>query len=178
MLPSNSSSQVIAWSLLLVWLSICVVFDLRLRQVPAFLTVIPLILAALWQLFQGGWQLDLLALLLILVSDLPQANWRILLACAVTILALSLSSSPGTVYALLVVFAVWALWEIGAMGGADSKIIIALVLFFANGLLFIPIVFVGGIQGLVGLITRRKTIPYTVAITFGMVVWLWMTAYR
>ncbi len=93
---------------------------------------------------------------------------------AATILGLSIAGSPGIVYAMLVVFAVWALWEIGATGGADAKIIIALVLFFANGLLFIPIVLVGGVQGLVGLIARRKTIPYTVAITLGTVAWLWM----
>ena len=168
----------IVWSLLLSWLAICVVFDLRSRQVPAFLTVIPLTLTVLWQLFQGGWSLVLLVVLLIPISDLPQAKWRIPAACAATILVLSISGSYDIVYAMLVVFAVWALWEIGAMGGADSKIIIALVLFFANGLLFIPIVMVGGIQGLVGLIARRKTIPYTVAITMGMVAWLLLISYR
>jgi Flp pilus assembly protein protease CpaA len=178
MLPSNLSSQVIVWSLLLTWLTICVVFDLRSRQVPTSLTVIPLTVAGLWSLFQGGWQLVLLVVLLILISDLPQSKWRISVACAATILALSISGHSGIVYAMLVVFAVWALWEIGAMGGADSKIIMALVLFFANGVLFIPIVMVGGIQGLVGLIARRKTIPYTVAITLGTVAWLWMTTYR
>jgi hypothetical protein len=115
-----------------------------------------------------------LVALLILISDLPKAKWRIPVACAVTILALSLSNSPGVVYALLVVFAIWGLWEIGATGGADAKIIIALVLFFADGLLFILIGLVGGVQGLVGLIARRKTIPYTVAITLGTVAWLWM----
>ncbi len=164
----------IAWALLLAWLAICVIFDLRSRQVPAFLTVLPLILAALWQLFQGGWQLVALVVLLVLISDLPQAKWRIPVACAATVLGLSIAESPGVVYTMLVVFAVWALWEIGASGGADAKIIIALVLFFADGLLFIPIVLVGGVQGLVGLIARRKTIPYTVAIALGTVAWLWM----
>ena len=82
------------------------------------------------------------------------------------------------VYAMLVIFAVWALWEIGATGGADAKIIIALVLLFANGLLFIPIVLVGGVQGLTALIARRKTIPYTVAITLGTAAWLWLGVVR
>jgi prepilin signal peptidase PulO-like enzyme (type II secretory pathway) len=49
-------------------------------------------------------------------------------------------------------------------------------MFFADGLLFIPIVFEGGVQGLVGLIARRKTVPYTVAIALGTVAWLWMTS--
>ena len=79
---------------------------------------------------------------------------------------------------MLVIFAVWALWEIGATGGADAKIIIALVLLFADGLLFIPIVLIGGVQGLVALIVRRKTIPYTVAITLGTAAWLWLGSYR
>jgi len=177
MLPSPLSALVIVWALLLAWLAICVIFDLRSRQVPAFLTVLPLILAAIWQLIQGGWQLVVLVALLILISDLPQAKWRIPIACAAMILSLSLAGSPGVVYAMLVVFGVWALWEIGATGGADAKIIIALVLFFADGLLFIPIVLVGGVQGLVGLIARRKTVPYTVAIALGTVAWLWMISH-
>jgi len=177
MLPSPLSAQVIVWALLLAWLAVCVIFDLRSRQVPDFLTVLPLILAAIWQLIQGGWQLVALVALLVLISDMPKAKWRIPIACAATILSLSIAGSPGIVYAMLVVFAVWALWEIGASGGADAKIIIALVLFFADGLLFIPIVLVGGVQGLVGLIARRKTIPYTVAIALGMVAWLWMINY-
>ena len=174
MLPSTLPAQMIAWALLLAWLVVCVIFDLRSRQVPAFLTLLPLILAALWQLFQGGWPLVALVVLLVLISDLPGAKWRIPVACAATVMGLSIAGSPGVVYAMMVVFAVWALWEIGATGGADAKIIIALVLFFANGLLFIPIVLVGGVQGLVGLIARRNTIPYTVAITLGTVAWLWM----
>ena len=56
------------------------------------------------------------------------------------------------------------------------KIIITLVLLFGNGLVFLPIIFVGGIQGLLGLSTRQKTIPYTVSITLGTAAWLWMTA--
>jgi len=176
-LPSPSSTQVIVWALLVAWLTVCVIFDLRSRQVPAVLTVLPLILAAIWQLIQGGWQLVALVALLVLLSDLPQAKWRVPVACVATVLGLSIAASPSIVYAMLVVFAVWALWEIGASGGADAKIIITLVLFYSNGLLFIPIVLVGGVQGLVGLITRRKTIPYTVAIALGMVTWLWMVNY-
>ena len=171
-------TQVILGAVLLAWLGTCVFFDLWTRQVPTLLTVIPLILAAAWRLFQGGWQLVLLTIALTLLSDLPQAKWRIPLGCCAAIVGLSIAGSPDEVYAILVIFAVWALWEIGATGGADAKIIIALVLLFANGLLFIPIVLVGGVQGLAGLIARRKTIPYTVAITLGTAAWLWMAAIR
>ena len=171
-------TQVILGVALLAWLGTCVIYDLRSRQVPTLLTVIPLILAAAWRLFQGGWQLVLLTVALILVSDLPQSKWRIPLGCFAASAGLSIAGSPDVVYAMLVIFAVWALWEIGATGGADAKIIIGLVLMFADGLLFIPIVLVGGFQGLAALIVRRKTIPYTVAITLGTAAWLWMAAIR
>ncbi len=171
-------TQIILGAVLLAWLGTCVFFDLRSRQVPMLLTVIPLILAAAWRLFLGGWQLVLLTVALILLSDLPWAKWRIPLGCCATIVGLSIAGSPDEVYAMWVIFAVWALWEIGATGGADVKILIALVLLFANGLLFIPIVLVGGVQGLVALIVKRKTIPYTVAITLGTAAWLWLGVVR
>ena len=174
MLPT----QVILGTLLLGWLGFCVIFDLRSRQVPTLLTVIPLVLAVAWRLFQGGWQLVLLTVVLTLLSDLPQAKWRITVGCIVAIIGISITGSRDMVYAMLVIFAAWALWEIGATGGADAKIIIALVLLFADGLLFIPIVLVGGVLGLAALIARRKTIPYTVAITLGTAAWLWMAAVR
>jgi Flp pilus assembly protein protease CpaA len=174
MLPT----QVILGVALLAWLGTCMIFDLRSRQVPTLLTVIPLIIVAVWRLFQGGWQLVLLTVVLTLISDLPKAKWRIPVGCCAAFIGLSIAGSPDVVYAMLVIFAVWALWEIGATGGADAKIIIALVLLFADGLLFIPIVLVGGVQGLAALIARRKTIPYTVAITLGTAAWLWMAAIR
>jgi len=171
-------TQVILGAVLLAWLGTCVFFDLRTRQVPTLITVIPLILVAAWRLFQGGWQLVLLTIALTLLSDLPQAKWRIPLGCCAAIVGLSIAASPDEVYAMLVIFAVWALWEIGATGGADAKIIIALVLLFGNRLLFIPIVLVGGVQGLAALIVQRKTIPYTVAITLGTAAWLWLGVAR
>lgn len=166
--------QVISGPALLLWLGICVVFDLRTRQVPTPLTIIPLFLAAGWRLSLDGWQLVLLTAVLVLLSHLPRAKWRIPLGCCAAIGGISIAGSPDKVYALLVIFAVWALWEIGATGGADAKIIIALVLFFADGLLLVPIALAGGIQGLAALIAGRKTIPYTVAITFGTAAWLWL----
>lgn len=151
-------------------------YDLRTRQVPAILTVPPLVLAAFWRLFHGDWQAVMLVVVLILISDLSQVKWRIPLACLSGVLAPSAARSSGLVYAMLVIFVVWTLWEIGATGGADAKIIITLVLLFADGLLFIPIVLAGGIQGFFGLIAKKKTIPYTVAIILGTAAWLWMTA--
>jgi Flp pilus assembly protein protease CpaA len=77
---------------------------------------------------------------------------------------------------MLVVFAVWALWEIGAMGGTDAKIIITLVLFFSNGLLFIPIVLLEALRaGCVD--SPEKDHPYTVSIALGTAAWLFLIGY-
>jgi len=171
-------TQVILGAVLFAWLGICVIYDLRSRQVPTLLTVIPLILAAAWRLFHGDWPLVLFTVAITLLSDLPQAKWRIPIGGSFAIVGLSLAGSPDVVYAMLVIFAVWALWEIGATGGADAKIIITLVLLFSDGLLFIPIVLVGGFQGLAALIARKKTIPFTVAITLGTAAWLWIAIIR
>ena len=178
MLPSISPTQVILLFLVMAWLGTCVVFDLRSRQVPALLTLPPLIISTLWRLVHGGWPMAVLVVVLILISDLPWPKWHIPLACLASILALSIPGTSESIYALLVIFAAWALWEIGGTGGADAKLIISLVLLFGNGLLFIPIVMAGGLQGLFGLIARKKTIPYTVAITLGTVAWLWMSVAR
>jgi Flp pilus assembly protein protease CpaA len=109
----------------------------------------------------------MLVVVFILISDLSWPKLHIPLACLASILALSIPGASESIYTVLVIFAAWALWEIGATGGADAKLIISLVLLFGNGLLFIPIVLAGGIQGLLSLIARKKTIPYTVAITLG-----------
>jgi Flp pilus assembly protein protease CpaA len=47
--------QVIASVPLLSWLVVCMVFDLRSRLVPTWLTVLPLAAAGIWRLSQGDW---------------------------------------------------------------------------------------------------------------------------
>ena len=164
--------------LLVAWLGICVVFDLRFRQLPAYLTIPPLILAVFWRLLNGGWQISLLTIALILISDLPQAKLRIGLSIWAGLVAMVLAGSEDLTWAILTIVGIWFMWEINATGGADAKIIITLVLTFGNGLIILPILLVGGIQGLVGLVAGWKTIPYTIAITFGTLASLFLSAGR
>jgi hypothetical protein len=93
------TSQGIQGAILFAWLGACLVHDLRSRQVPTLLTVIPLIVAAAWRLYLGGWQLILLTVVLTLVSDLRQIQWRIPVGCCVTIIVLSLAGAPVIIYA-------------------------------------------------------------------------------
>lgn len=74
--------------------------------------------------------LVLLTVELILISDMRGAKWRNPVGCCTTVAGISVAGYLDIIYAMLVIFAVWALWEIGATGGADAKIIIALVLLF------------------------------------------------
>ncbi len=163
--------QIIPGFLLMGWLITCVVYDLSSRQVPAFLTIPPLVIAAIWHGFQGGWLEVLLVVALIVISDLSERKLRFALACLACISSIIFVGSVDLIYVILAIFATWMMWEVGATGGADAKIIISLIMFFGNGLLFIPILLAGGFQGLYGLITRRKTIPYTIAIVSGTMIW-------
>jgi len=43
-------------SLMIVWLAVCAIFDLRRREVPNWLTLPAALLAVVWQaLHPGGW---------------------------------------------------------------------------------------------------------------------------
>ncbi len=69
-------------------------------------------------------------------------------------------------------FATWVLWEMGVMGGADTKMLTALLLFTGDPLLLLAVFLAGGLQGLIGLLRKEKTVPYTVAIAAGTVWYL------
>ncbi len=161
---------------LIAWLIACILFDLCMREVPAILTVPPLILAAIWRLIHGDWKIVLVVAALVVISDFPLAPVRIPLACLASFLAYIVGDPPISLSVLFAILVVWVMWELGATGGADAKIIIALFLFFGDGRLLVPILLAGGVQGLGGWITQKKTIPYTVAITFGTAAWLWLNA--
>ncbi len=84
-------------------------FDLRSRQVPAVLTIPLLVLSALWRLLQGRWRLVVLVATLILISDFSWLMWRITLNRLVSVLVWSIHAFSERVYAILVIFAAWAL---------------------------------------------------------------------
>ena len=169
-----SQAQIFLSAVILTWLVVCMAFDLRTRQVPAVLTLVPLAAAAIVRLILGGWPIVFQVAALVLISDLRWPKYRIPLACCVS--ALAFLASPEAIFTILVILTVWVQWDVGATGGADVKIIISLVLLFADGLIFIPVVLAGGIQGLVGLIAKQKSIPFTVSIVLGTAAWLWLKA--
>jgi len=148
-----------------VWLAACVWRDLKTRQVPNTLTLSALLLAAIWRAVAGDWLVVGMVLALIAISDLPHTA-RILLAGAAWMAVILFgSTTQGNLSHAL--FAAWALWEMGVMGGADTKMLTALLLFIGDRLLLVAVFLAGGLQGLIGLLRKEKSIPYTVAIAAG-----------
>ena len=73
-------SQTVLLPLLILWLLLCMIHDLRSRQVPEKLTLYPLIAAGLYGLLQGQWMPVLLLPVLIIVSDWEPRGKRLLFA--------------------------------------------------------------------------------------------------
>ncbi|MBI4928410.1 MAG: prepilin peptidase [Anaerolineae bacterium] len=163
--------SLVADGLLLAWLAACAFHDLRERTVPNWLTVPLLLLTAGWRMAQGGWEVVILVAALIAGSDLPRRSWRLALAGLAGGSVLMAAGSLESGLLGLAVLLEWLLWEFGLTGGADAKIILALLLVTGDARLLVWISLAGGLQGLAGLILKRKTIPYTLAILFGTLLW-------
>lgn len=152
-----------------LWLGFCVWHDLRNREVPVWLTLVPLALAALIGILFGRWSSACLLVILVLCSDIPFL--RIGLGLLGTIGIILLDPVIGLLN--FSIFLVWLLWEKGAVGGADAKILISLLLAWGNVSLLVWIALAGGLQGLVAWWRKQREIPYTVAILIGSIAfWL------
>lgn len=159
--------QTILLLILIIWLLVCMIYDLRSRQVPGKLTLYPLGAAGLYGLFHDEWLAVLLTAALIFISDWEPRSKRLLFAAAISAFALIFDGSAlAPVTALLTI---WLLWEMGAMGGADGKLLMVITLVIGNPWVLALIALAGGVQGLVGIITRQRTVPYVVAIFAGTV---------
>ncbi len=152
---------------LIVWLLVCMLYDLRSRQVPGKLTLYPLVAAGVYGLFQGQWMPVLLMLALIFISDWEPRSKRLLFASVISAFAVIFDGSAFAPVAALIT--VWLLWEMSAMGGADAKLLMVIILVVGNLWVLAFIALAGGIQGLIGIISRQRTLPYVVAIFAGTV---------
>lgn len=157
--------QTLLLPIVLIWLLVCMIFDLRYRAVPDKLTLFPLVIAGVYGLFQHQWMPVLLLPALILISDWEPRSRRLLFAFIATAFAAILV--PSTALLVFALFTVWLLWEMGAMGGADAKLLMVLTLVIGNVWVFALIALAGGVQGLVGLLARKRSVPYIVAIFAG-----------
>lgn len=150
---------------LLVWLLVSMVYDLLYRELPAMLTLIPLILAGIYALLAGTWVATGFAAALILIADLEPRPRRRLFAAVIA--AFAAIFEPAAFIQIVILFSVWLLWDFGAMGGADAKLLFVIALTIQQPVVFVLIALSGGIQGLVALLLHRKEIPFVVAIFAG-----------
>jgi Flp pilus assembly protein protease CpaA len=151
---------------LLIWLLVSMVYDLRYRELPTKLTLIPLALAGIYALVvYRAWVSVGFAAALILISDLEPHPRRLLFAGVMTIF--SVIFEPAAFVQIIILLTIWLLWDFGVMGGADAKLLFVIGLTILQPVVFVLIAFVGGIQGLAALLLHRKEIPFVVAIFVG-----------
>ena len=158
-------ADLILFVLLLAWLFVCMVYDLRFREVPAKLTIFPFIIAGLYALWRGWWVPPLLATALIFISDLEPRERRY--AFAGLFSAFAAIFEPATALTVAILATIWVLWEVRAMGGADAKLLMVIALILPTPAVFLWIALAGGLQGLVAFGMRKKEVPYIVAIFAG-----------
>lgn len=149
----------------LVWLFICMTYDLRCRKVPMWVTLGPLIAAGIYSLVFGLWIPPVLTAALILISDFQPKAKRYAFVAVVSVFAAIFD--PPMALSVFILATIWGLWEIGAMGGADAKLLMVIAMVIPQPLVFLIIALVGGLQGLFALVFRRKDVPYIVAIFAG-----------
>lgn len=141
------------------------VYDLRNHQVPMPLTVGGMVGAGVYALFNGLWAPVLLMIALTHVSDFNPREKRLAFALALSSFSAIFQPAAGLICLLILV--VWVLWEFGVLGGADVKLIIAAALVLGNPIFLIPISIVGGLQGVIASLQKKREIPFVVSIFCG-----------
>lgn len=141
------------------------VYDLRNHQVPTSLTVGGMVGAGVYALFNGLWAPVLLMIALTHVSDFNPREKR--LAFALTLSTFASIFQPAATLICVLILVVWVLWEFGVLGGADVKLIIAAALVLGNPIFLIPISIVGGVQGVIASLQKKREIPFVVSIFCG-----------
>jgi Flp pilus assembly protein protease CpaA len=156
-----------------LWLLVCTVYDLKWREVPPSLTLPALFGAVLWTALTGQFALALFALMLFILADIPVRSRGFANGLQAGIFVLGLSSSPDPMLAgisMLAMFVIWMTWKLEKMGGADAQALLALLLLLGPTIL-LPVALAGGLQGLITLLARKKTMPFMVSVFTGTCVY-------
>ena len=146
------------------------IYDLSRREIPIALTLLCLATAGVVAILHQLWTPAILTVALILVSDVQSPDYRRILAGTACLIAGVLQ--PTTFVLCIVVLAVWSFWDFGFIGGADAKLLIAILLANGNPAILIPIFLTGGIQGLIARLHHQAEIPFVVSIFLGTILFL------
>jgi Flp pilus assembly protein protease CpaA len=117
-LPSLNTTQTIIALVLIVWMIVESVWDLRDQNIPIFFSLVPLIAGAAYLWYTGQVAVAISIVLLVAATNLPPTARLI----SVVILALiSFANIPPAYYPLLAGFLiVFAFFHLNIMGGADA----------------------------------------------------------
>ena len=140
-------------------------FDLRFREVPAWLTLTALVGSGVFAVFHGLWLPVLLTIILCLVSEMTIPAQRRSFASVFS--AFAAIFEPASAISCLALFTIWFLWDLDKMGGADMKLMAAVILAFGSPIVLLPITLVGGLQGLVAYFRKQTSVPYVFSIFLG-----------
>jgi Flp pilus assembly protein protease CpaA len=151
--------------LLCAILLVATYYDLRSREVPAWLTLTTLLGSGAYAIYQGLWMPALLTAALCLISEMTIPIQRRFFAAVTS--TFSAIFQPSSTILCLALFTIWLLWDLGHMGGADMKLMIAATLAFGSPAVLIPITIMGGFQGAVALLGKQKSVPYVLSIFLG-----------
>jgi Flp pilus assembly protein protease CpaA len=141
------------------------IYDLKSRQVPNALSLTALIGSGCYAIYQGSWIVVLLTVILIFLSDLQSRKLQIAIAALLACLACAIQPTIGLLS--VAVTGIWMMWVFGKIGGADVKLLLAVLLFTLQPAILFPIFIIGGIQGLIALIRKQTEIPFLVSVFAG-----------
>jgi len=147
------------------WLTACAVWDVRTRTVPAWLTIPALVSATVYRWVEGGWGAVILVATLAAVSGLPRPVRLLVAAFIVGFLLWTAESREAGL--LLAISIVWLAWELSLFGGADTKIMVAIVLVIGSGWVLVPVAVAGGLLAVAATFRNKASIPCVVAIALG-----------
>lgn len=155
------------------WLIVCAICDWRKREIPLWLTIVPLIASIIWGAICGNAAASLLAVMMLFITDFNKKPAIVLsilsLAFAIIVSFTLFPYNFESLFPLFIVFGYSLIWYFGKTGGSDAKILITLTLLFGTPA-FLYAVIAGGIAGLIGLILKKKQIPLVVPIALGSMV--------
>jgi Flp pilus assembly protein protease CpaA len=155
---------------LLALLFISMIYDQRKREVPMSLTVAGLVGSGLYAILNGLWAPVLLTVILTFGSDINSRVKRLEIAMISSVIGFFVQ--PGGVLISATLLGVWMFWEFDILGGADAKLLIAAVLIIGNPAVLLLISIVGGIQGVVASLQKKKEIPFVVSIFCGTLLYV------
>ncbi|MEN4012212.1 MAG: hypothetical protein AB1649_12420 [Chloroflexota bacterium] len=146
-------------------LLIATYYDLHFREVPAWLTLTALLGSGAYAILRGFWIPTLLTVALCVVSEMTIPAQRRSFAAVLS--AFAAIFEPASAILCLALFIIWFLWDLDKMGGADMKLMAAVILAFSSPIVLLPITLVGGLQGLVAYFRKQTSVPYVFSIFLG-----------